>query len=103
MFVTYTMNNKEKFKRYESHPALSDLDLMKMANAIPPSTMRDVATRYLGLTGSQANGSPLEVLKRWRASAFDPSKQVCIKRSNVFNYTTFKTALERNFIFSMNT
>ena len=70
------MNNKEKFKRYESHPALSDLDLMKMANAIPPSTMRDVATRYLGLTGSQANGSPLEVLKRWRASAFDPSKQV---------------------------
>ena len=92
MFVTYTMNNKEKFKRYESHPALSDLDLMKMANAIPPSTMRDVATRYLGLTGSQANGSPLEVLKRWRASAFDPSKQVCTKGCKVFKYWVVKVS-----------
>ena len=63
----------------EAYPVISDLDLMKIASAIPPTIVRDVATKYLGLPAGQANGSPMDVLRRWRASTFGATKEVSVE------------------------
>ena len=61
---------------------VTDEELRQVGDVIHPNNMLKTATKYLGLTVSDAEGTPFEVLKRWKyRDAFGGEKKVCLNLS----------------------